>query len=344
MGTTDRLTHCDNDLGIVNVKPNLLLIGTATDRMKQRFHEYFVCHDSREIPDWQDFLAKHAGDIVAIATNGHDGVKPELMRDLTGLRIISCYGVGYDSIDAVRAAERGIVVTHTPNVLNAEVANTAIMLMLAVSRSLVWQDAYVRAGRWERDGEPPLTRTVEGKRVGILGLGRIGETIARKLATAFDCEISYHSRNQKPGVSYRYFDQLLAMANYVDYLVISAPGGPTTRGKVSREVIDALGPTGCLINVARGSVVEEDELVLALQEGRLGFAGLDVFANEPKVPAALMERDNVVLVPHVGSATVETRQAMGDLVVENLVRYLTENKVTTPVPECAHLPECLIRN
>lgn len=318
------------------MKQDLLLIGGATPRTMQALEKDFTVHKGSDIADWDGFLATKGSAIEAVATNGHDGLKPEIMAKLPNLKIISCYGVGYDAIDAKGAAARGIIVTHTPNVLNNDVANTAILLLLAVSRSLVRDDAYVRAGKWNGFGGAPLTRSIEGKPVGILGLGRIGETIARKLQ-AFDCQISYHSRNEKPGSPYRYYSSLTDMARDVDYLIVITPGGAATNKLVNRDVMDALGPDGTLINVARGSVVDEAELVKALQEGRLGAAGLDVFEKEPHVPTELLTMENVTLLPHVGSGTVETRQAMGDLTVENLVRYFTEGKVTSPVPECAHL-------
>ncbi|MEX0344824.1 MAG: 2-hydroxyacid dehydrogenase [Rhizobiaceae bacterium] len=318
------------------MKKQLLLIGEATPRMLDRFGENFDIHRDKEIGDLAQFLSERGAEIDAVATNGHDGVRSEIMDALPNLKIISCYGVGYDAIDANKAAGRGIVVTHTPNVLNAEVANTAIMLMLAVSRRLIRDDHWVRSGQWEAKGNAPLTRSMEGKRVGILGLGRIGETIARKLA-AFDCEVVYHSRNERPGVEWQYFGDLADMAREVDYLIAITPGGAGTRKIVNRAVLDALGPDGTLINVARGSVVDEEALVAALQDGRLGNAGLDVFENEPSVPAALLAMENVVLTPHVGSATVETRQAMGDLTVDNLDAFFADGKAISPVPECADL-------
>ncbi|MBA5777570.1 2-hydroxyacid dehydrogenase [Stappia sp. F7233] len=318
------------------MKPDLLLVGNATPRMLEAMTGAFTLHRLKEIGDLEAFLTEKGEAIVAVATNGHDGLKPEIMARLPNLKIISCFGVGYDAIDANAAAARGVMVTHTPDVLNADVANTAIMLMLAVSRRVVVDDAYVRAGRWPKEGAAPLRQSIEGKRVGILGLGRIGETIARKLA-AFDCEIVYHTRNRKPDTPYRYYGNLVDMAKDVDFLVVITPGGAATRHLVNRAVIDALGPEGTLVNVGRGSVVDEAELVAALKDGRLGAAGLDVFEDEPRVPEALFAMENVVLLPHVGSATVETRRAMGDLTVENLLRFFADGKAVTPVPECKGL-------
>ena len=310
------------------MKPGLLLIGGVTDRMRTRLEAEFAIHSN---------ASEASKDILAIATNGHDGVPPDVMAALPALKVISCYGVGYDAIDAEAAAKRGILVSHTPNVLNDEVANTAILLWMSVARKLVAMDSYVRAGRWVRDGNPPLTRTIQNRKVGILGLGRIGQAIADRLAV-FGAEVCYHSRSQKD-VPYRYFGDLTEMAQSVDCLIVITPGGAGTRHLVDKDVLDALGPDGILVNVARGSVVDEPALVAALQDGRLGGAGLDVFDAEPVVPEALFEMDNVVLQPHVGSATEETRKAMGDLTCDNLSSYLADGRVLTPVPECAGLQE-----
>lgn len=317
------------------MKPEMLLIGGATPRMMDQFQAEFTIHELAKMADSKTWLASNGNKISAIATNGHDGVKPEIMATLPNLKIISCYGVGYDAIDTSEAVKRGILVTHTPGVLNADVANLAVLLMLATSRCLVRDDKWVRSGKWVSVGNAPLARSIENKKVGILGLGRIGGEIARKLSV-FGCDISYHTRTKKD-VSHTYRDNLVDMAKDVDYLIAITPGGPSTNKIVDRAVMDALGPEGTLINVARGSVVDESELVSALQDGRLGWAGLDVFEAEPKVPEALFEMENVVLTPHVASATIETRQAMGDLTVENLVRFVKEGKVTSPVPECEQM-------
>ncbi|MDB2389707.1 2-hydroxyacid dehydrogenase [Alphaproteobacteria bacterium] len=315
---------------------SMLLIGGATPIMMEEFNRHFTVYIWDEISDKDGFLAEHGAQIMAVATNGHDGVAPKIMAGLTNLKIISCYGVGYDAIDTNVATKRDIMVTHTPIVLNNDVANTAIMLMLAVSRRLVHDHEWVCSGRWKDQGNAPLTRSIEGTNVGIFGLGRIGQTIARKLE-AFDCNIVYHTRTEKPDLPYRFYDNLTEMAGDVDYLIAVTPGDASTYKKINREVIDALGSKGTLINVGRGSVVDEVALVAALEDGRLGGAGLDVFANEPHVPPALFEMDNVTLTPHVASATVETRRAMGNLTIENLLRFFNEGTVTTPVPECAHM-------
>ncbi len=313
--------------------PDLLLIGGATPVMLDRLSAAFTIHRLAELPS--GWLAEHGDTITYVATNGHDGVRPDIMAALPNLKMISCYGVGYDAIDTDEAVKRGIMVTHTPNVLNAEVATTAILLMLACYRELLRNDAYVRAGKWESEGNPPLTRSADNQTVGILGLGRIGQAIADKLAP-WGTTIVYHSRTPKD-VSYRYYDNLTDMARDVDTLICITPGGPSTNKIVNAEVMAALGPEGTLINVSRGSVVDEAALIEALQSGKLGWAGLDVFEAEPKVPEALRAMPNVVLQPHVGSATVETRAAMGGLTVDNLLQHLADGSVISPVPECADI-------
>ncbi len=312
--------------------PDLLLIGTAPPRQTEMMEAAFTVHTLSKIEDVDAFLTSTGEAIEYVFTNGHDGVPKPIFDRLPNLKIIASNGVGYDAIDTDAANARGIIVTHTPNVLNADVANTAILLLLAVSRNLINDDAYARSGDWERDGNAPLTRSIEGSKVGILGLGRIGETIARKLG-AFDCDVSYHSRSPKD-VPYRYVGNLVEMAREVDALICITPGGPATEKLVNAEVMEALGPSGILINVARGSVVDEAALIDALQSGKLGFAGLDVFEREPHIPDALKAMSTVTLMPHAASATVETRQAMGDLTVNNLLQFLKDGTALTPVPEC----------
>ena len=318
------------------MKPGLLIIGEVTPRMADAFAAAFTCHYLDQISDTEDFLSLHAASVEAIATSGHDGVPDDILDRLTAVKIISNYGVGYDAINIEKAVARQIIVTHTPDVLNEEVATTALMLLMAVCRELIINDRYIRDGNWSTKGNTPLSRSVDGMSVGILGYGRIGQAIAAKL-DAFSCDVSYHARSERPDSPHRYYPALVDMAKDVTALIVITPGGPSTHKLVAEDVLNALGPDGILINVARGSVVDEEALVAALSDGRLGAAGLDVFAAEPHVPEALFDMDNVVLTPHIGSATVETRRAMGDLTVENLVRYFAEGQVTTPVPECRHL-------
>lgn len=313
-------------------KPKLLQIGTITDRMRERIESGFEITRLFDLEDRAGFLAAEGASFVAISTDGHWGVPDDVAAALPNLKVVASYGVGYDAIDADAMAAKGVLVSHTPDVLNDEVADTAVMLWLAVSRRLVQADAWARSGDWEKNGAFPLTRTVRGRRVGIVGLGRIGQTIAEQVRM-FDAKVLYHARSKKD-LPYTYFSDLVEMARESDVLIVITPGGAETRHLISREVLDALGPEGILINVARGSVVDEAALVAALMEGRLGGAGLDVFEAEPKIPDSLKSMDNVVLLPHVGSGTVETRAAMGDLVCGNLESWLETGRAVTPVPEC----------
>ena len=314
---------------------DLLLISGATPRMMDRLTAEFTVHDIQTIDDMPTFLAEHGPKITAVATDGHLGVRADIMDGLPNLKIIGVYGVGYDGVDTKTAAERGIVVTHTPNVLNAEVANTTLMLMLATYRQLRFNEDWVRSGNWKTKGNAPLSRSPDNRTIGILGMGRIGQMIAERLQV-FNPTILYHTRTAKD-VPYTHVPNLVDMAEQADVLVVITPGGAATHHLVNADVLNALGPDGLLINVARGSVVDEDALVAALADGRLGMAGLDVFDAEPHVPEALLTMDNVVLQPHVGSGTIETRQAMGDLVCDNLSQYLKDGTTLTSVPETAHL-------
>ncbi|THH35909.1 2-hydroxyacid dehydrogenase [Aliishimia ponticola] len=310
--------------------PDLLLIGGMTDEMLGRLTPSFTVHRWADFD--MDWLKRNGHRITHVATNGHDGVPKEVMAGLPNLELISCYGVGYDAIDVAEAVRRGIMVTHTPDVLNAEVATTAVLLALACYRELLRDDAWARSGDWETRGGAPLTRSMEGQTVGILGLGRIGQEIARKLQP-WEPTILYHTRSPKES-PYEHVPNLVEMARRSDLLIVITPGGPSTKHLVNAEVMEALGPQGTLVNVARGSVVDEAALIDALGSGKLGWAGLDVFEAEPHIPDALKAMKNVVLLPHVGSATVETRAAMGGLTVDNLLQHLENGTVKTPVPEC----------
>ena len=311
----------------------ILLIGNTTPRIESRLAEDFETIHAANINDMEAFVAGEGEAIEGIAAYSGSAMSASLIENLPNLKIISCFGVGYDAVPLDAALSRNIVVTHTPNVLNKDVANCAIMLMLATSRDLVRDYRWVTSGNWVGSGSPPLSRSIEGAKVGIVGMGRIGEEIARKLSM-FECDIAYHSRTQKTGLAYTYYGNLKQMAEAVSYMVVIVPGGPATQKMIDREIIDALGPHGTLINIARGTVVDEPELVLALQEKRLGWAALDVFENEPQVPEALFSMENVTLLPHSGSATLETRQAMGDLTVDNLISFFHTGKAISPVPEC----------
>lgn len=316
--------------------PNkILTIGSFFPSVTSDLNKSFSVVECPDRGDVEKLSSDQCSEIEGLATFGW--APADLINKFPNLKLISSFGVGYDGVDANHAADKGILVTHTPNVLNDDVANTTIVLILTTMRRIIAQDKYLREGRWVTEGNAPLTRSIRGKKVGIVGLGRIGEAIAEKLSV-FQCETVYHSRNEKPGVSYTYYNNLIEMAHDCDVLVVITPGGPATDKLINRDVMEALGPEGTLINVARGTVVDETEMVKALQDGRLGAAGLDVFEDEPNVPEEMFPMENVVLTPHVASATWETRQAMSDLVVQNLVSFFSNGKVETPVPECADLP------
>lgn len=279
-------------------------------------------------------LDARGADVRAIA-GGHAPVDAALMDRLPNLEIVANFGVGYDTIDTAEAARRDITVTNTPGVLDDEVADTAIALLLMAVRELPRAERYLRAGRWP-DGPFPLTpMTMAGRSLGILGLGHVGEAIAKR-AEVFGLSVAYHNRNEKDS-PYRYYPTLLEMAHDVDTLMVVIPGGDATRGLVDAEVLAALGSEGVLVNVARGSVVDEAALVEALQSGTIRSAALDVYADEPHVPKALVDMEHVVLLPHVGSGSVPTRDAMGRLCVDNLVAWFETGEPLTPVAETRHL-------
>lgn len=278
----------------------------------------------------KEFLLLRGTEFEVAVTSGRFGVGTDLMADLPNLRAVINFGVGYDTTDVAQAAERGIAVSNTPDVLNDCVADTAMALYVDVLRRTSAADRYVRRGDWLGKGNFPLATKASGKLVGILGLGRIGRVIARRLE-GFDCTISYHNRKPVQGVRYSYEPSLVELARNSDVLIVAAAGGPESVHLVDSKVIDALGPDGYLINIARGSVIDEQALVAALLAGKLGGAGLDVFAEEPKVPEDLLALDNVVLLPHLGSGTHETRAAMAELTLANLAQFAAEGTLVTPV-------------
>eukprot|EP00897_Mesotaenium_endlicherianum_P001947 jgi/Mesen1/1780/ME000014S01195 len=311
-------------------KSKIILLGAVPPRTVKSLSEVSEVIEFKDHPDREGLLQAEGHAIKVVATTSFVGFDSALFDKLPALEIISCFGVGTDSIDVEAAAARGVKVTNTPDVLTDDVADLTLALILAVSRRICEADRYVRAGEWPKKGMMPLTRKVSGKTVGILGLGRIGLAIAKR-AEAFDCKIAYFSRSQKKDVPYTYHGSPVELARNCDFLVAACPLSKDTRHIVSREVLDALGPQGTLINIARGPVVDEAELVKALAEGRVGGAGLDVFEEEPKTPEALWKMDNVVLLPHVGSATEETRGDMGELMVANLRAYFGGEPLITPV-------------
>jgi lactate dehydrogenase-like 2-hydroxyacid dehydrogenase len=279
------------------------------------------------------WLAEWAPRIRAIAmTGGHAPLDEAYMRQYPKLEIISSFGVGYDNIDAKAAARLGITVTNTPGVLDDEVADTALGLMIMTVRQLPQSERYLRAGQWTANGAYPLSPSLRGRTVGILGLGRIGKAIATRVS-AFGLDVVYHGRHAQADVPYRYYSSLVDMAKASDVLIVVAPGGPGTRRIINAEVLQALGPDGVLINVARGSLVDEKALIGALRNKTILAAGLDVFENEPSVPQELIALENAVLLPHVGSASVKTRRAMAECVVSNLFAWADGKPPLTPVPE-----------
>jgi len=311
------------------MKPDILVAGPFYAPQLERLDREFTTHKLWEAADRTAFLKQCAPKVRGIATTGFHGATAELMDALPNTEIISCFGVGVDAIDLKAAAARKIIVTNTPEVLNDDVADLALALMLMASRRLAYGDRYVREGKWLKSPQP-LARKMSGKRLGILGLGRIGRAIARRAET-FDMPIAYHNRKPVKGVEYRYHADLVELAAESDFLVVICPGGPATQHIVNERVMKALGPQGVLVNVARGSVVDEAALVKCLQNGSLGGAGLDVFEDEPRVPEALLTMEQVVLAPHVGSATHETRNEMGRLTVDNLLAHFAGRPVLTPV-------------
>ena len=276
-------------------------------------------------------IERSAAEIRGMALGGHFAVDGAFMARFPRLEIVSNFGVGYNNIDTAWAAQHGIVVTNTPDVLNEEVADTALGLIISTTRQLPAAERHLRAGLWT-ERPFPLTATLRGRTVGILGLGRIGKAIAKRVE-AFGMAVVYHGRKPQPGIAYPYCPSVTALAEACDILVVIAPGGAETANLVDAAVLKALGPDGILINVARGSVVDEAALIDALQRKTILAAGLDVFAQEPHVPQALLDMDHVVLLPHVGSASNHTRNGMGQLVVDNLLSWAAGHGPVTPVPE-----------
>jgi lactate dehydrogenase-like 2-hydroxyacid dehydrogenase len=315
-------------------KIDLLMLGptksTIIDGLSPRFNLH-KANDAETLKAVVPGLAPHLRAIASTISGPFARIDEALMARLPKLEIVSSFGVGYDHIDAAWAGQRGIIATHTPDVLNEEVADTAMGLLLCTVRQLPQADRYVRRGEWVKK-DFRHTHTLRDRTVGIVGLGRIGKAIARRL-DASNVPVVYHGRNRQPDVAYRYYPDLVEMARDVDVLLVVTPGGAGTRHLVNAQVLEALGPNGILINVARGSVVDEDALIEALQKKKIDAAGLDVFANEPNVPQALIDMEQVVLLPHVGSASVYTRRAMDQLVVDNLLAWADGKPPLTPVPE-----------
>lgn len=319
-------------------KPDVLLLGPAKPTIVEGLANQVNLHKMIEAIDGEAFLAELAPRLRAIAVSGFGGVDSAFMARLPKLEIVSSFGVGYDHIDAKWAGAHGIVVTNTPDVLNEEVADTALGLLLCTVRQLPQADRYLRAGLWPKKDFPHSRATLRDRTVGIVGLGRIGKAIARRLE-AFAVPVVYHGRHAQADVPYRYYADLIAMARDVDVLLVMTPGGAGTKNLIDAKVLEALGPNGILINMARGSVVDEAALIEALRTKKIYSAGLDVFANEPQVPRELIEMEQVVLFPHVGSASVHTRRAMDQLVVDNLLAWASGRPPLTPVRETPWPPK-----
>jgi lactate dehydrogenase-like 2-hydroxyacid dehydrogenase len=314
-------------------RAEVLMIGQMAPMIIDGVAKAFTLHKLWEAPDRDRLVAELGPRLRAMAAGGpvHDRVDGAFMAKFPKLETISSFGVGYDHIDARWAGEHGIVVTNTPNVLNEEVADTALGLLLCTVRELPQAERHLRAGKWLQ-GDYRLTASLRGRRAGIVGLGRIGKGIARRLE-AFGLPVAYHGRNPQAGVPYRYYPDLVEMARDVDVMIVMTPGGAATRHLINAKVLDALGPNGIFINVSRGTVVDQDALVVALKERKILAAGLDVYAHEPHVPPELLTFDNVVLLPHVGSGSIPTRDAMHQLVIDNLMAWAAGKPPLTPVPE-----------
>lgn len=315
-------------------KPEKILSLGEMDRgvahaLTKRFE---VC--SAEYLGLEAAIASVGPEVRAIVTRGRDRIGAELMGRLPRLELIANFGVGYDSIDVLAARQRGVMVTNTPNVLNDEMADFAVGLLLATVRRFPQADQHVRSGRWSRGETFPLSASLRGRTIGIAGMGRIGTVIARRLQ-GFDLPIAYFARHPRPTLPYMFHDDLHSLARAVDTLIVVLPGGPETRGIIDADILRALGCEGILINVARGSVVDEKALIEALRSGTILAAGLDVFEHEPDVPTTLLEMDQVVLLPHIGTATHHTRERMGDLLVRNVLSWFDGLGPITPVQETA---------
>lgn len=309
---------------------HVLIIGALLPSLQEAVETHFDATRFWELPDQDTWLAQNGERIKAIVTSGALGASSEVIAKLPKLEAIFSFGVGYDSIAVDAARDRGIVVTNTPEVLDDCVADTAMALTLDVMRRYSEADRFLRAGQWPK-GKFPLASKIGNKKIGIVGLGNIGEAIAKR-ATAFDMQVLYHNRKPKAGVAYQYYADLDAMITDCDVLVLAVPGGKSTEGLIDAKRLGLLGSKGFLVNIARGSVVDQAALIDALREGRIAGAGLDVYEDEPNVPQALIEMDNVVLLPHLASGTHETRQAMGDLVWSNIQGYYhNDRKVLTPI-------------
>ena len=316
---------------MTKIDVDILVIAKMGDYVQNQLDARFRAHKLYEAADPDAMLAEIGPSIRGVAAGAHRNVDNALMDQLPNLEIVTNFGVGYDNVDAKSAGARGIIVTNTPDVLSDEVADTAIGLMTNAVRELPQAEQFLRAGKWTSGNYPLTQNTLREKRLGIAGLGRIGKSIAKR-AESFGLSIAYYGRSdQKNG--YTFYDSLKTLAENVDIIISVLPGGDATSKVYNKDVFEALGPEGTFINIGRGSTVDEDALIAALTDGTIRSAGLDVFDHEPHVPEALMALPNAVLLPHVGSASIYTRNAMGQLLVDNQTNWFENGKPLTPVAE-----------
>lgn len=316
---------------MTKIDVDLLVISEMREYVQEQLDERFRAHKLYEASDPDAMIAELGASVRAVAAGSHRNVDTDLMDKLPNLEIVANFGVGYDNVDANSAGKRGIIVTNTPDVLSDEVADTAIGLMINAVRELPQAEKFLRDGKWTSANYPLTPNTLREKRLGIAGLGRIGKSIAER-AESFGLNISYYGRSDQK-IAYTFYDSLKELAENVDIIISVLPGGAATNKAYNEDVFKALGPDGTFINIGRGSTVDEDALIAALENGTIRSAGLDVFDQEPHVPEALMALPNAVLLPHVGSGSIYTRNAMGQLLVDNLTNWFENGKPLTPVAE-----------
>lgn len=311
------------------MKPGLLVIQRRLPQLLEALSQEYTVHDYGRAENKNAFIDDVGGDIRAVLTNGRGGISADLIARLPNLEIICAFGVGYEMVDLDSCRARGIILTNAPGTNDVGVAEMALLLMLAVTRKLIAADTFVRANKWP-DGGFERTHTLAGKKLGIVGLGRIGRKIAER-AQAFDMEIGWHGPNEKPDAPWQYFPSHLDLCQWADYLVLACPGGDATRHLISEPELQVLGENGILVSIARGTVVDPDAIIAALQKKTIAGAGLDVFEGEPHLPEAIRALDNVILTPHIGAITHEAFEAGRDLLLENLRRHFAGKPVLTPV-------------
>ncbi|WP_424628371.1 2-hydroxyacid dehydrogenase [Bradyrhizobium sp. SYSU BS000235] len=312
--------------------PDVLIYGPSKPIIDGGFPAHYTLHKCENKHDLDRLSPEVAARIRGVAVSGLVQADGAMMAKFPKLEIVSSFGVGYDHIDARYASGHNIVVCNTPDVLTEEVADVALGLLIATAREFIKADRFVRSGQWSTQGFPLSQGSLRDRKVGIVGMGRIGQAIARRLDASL-VPVVYHSRNPAKGVSHKHYPNLVEMAKDVDTLVLIMPGGASTAKMINAEVLKALGPRGIVVNVARGSVVDEPALIAALKDGTIMAAGLDVFAQEPNVPEELRNLPNVVLLPHIGSASISTRNAMDQLVVDNIKEWFAGKPPITPIPE-----------